>query len=117
MVRSFLLTYWELRRLSRSKRAILALFTVPLLATAICIVFHDPKYVGYRCLFPAAAVISSWLILYVRMASDRAWGFAAGVDSSPAEGAIAFVSRILAGLALVLVQSVVFFAVVLVLPS
>jgi hypothetical protein len=115
MVRTIILTFWELKRLLRSKRAVAAEFTLPLLGILACVIFHSPKYTTYRCLFPAAAVLSSWLILYVRSSSDRASGFAAGVDSSPAEGMIAFSARILTGITLVLTQSIVFFAIVLLL--
>ena len=112
MHRAVVLAYWEIRRVLRSRRAAAAVLIVPAVGAAACLLPWHSMASALKVCFPAVAVLFAWLIIYIRASSDRVSGFAAGIDSSPAAGGIAFAARFLTWLVLALVQIGIFHSVV-----
>ena len=106
---SIALAYWEMRRISRSRGAIIAILAAPVLAFAFCLFYHDS---ALRRLFPILAAFIALILLYARYSSDKASGFASGIDSTPAVGAVVVISRVLVWLMIAAVQIITFYAIV-----
>lgn len=109
MQRSIVIAYWELIRILRSKKIIFLTIAAPALCVAICSSPWGERSLALRCVFPAAAVVFTWVLLYMRSLADRASGFAAGIDSTPVAGVVSFASRLLVGLVIIAVQAAVFY--------
>ena len=109
MIRTIALAYWDIKRICRSGRAVTAVLAVPLLSAVFC--FFDRGSM-LRIFFPGVAIFTAWLLLYVRSTSDRASGFATGIDSTPAAGTIIFISRFLTWLLVFVLQTILFFATI-----
>ena len=110
MLRSIVLAHWEVRRIVRSRRALAAVALVPLAGAAVCALPWGPKDPALRCFFLAIAALFAWLLLYVRACSDRASGFAAGLESVPGAGTMAFTARFVTWLVLAAAQISIFYA-------
>jgi len=110
MHRSIVIAYWELIRILRSKKTIFLAIAAPVLGVAVCSSTWGERSLALRCAFPAAAVVFTWALLYIRSLTDRASGFAKGIDSTPVAGAIYFTSRLLIGLVIIAIQAAVFYA-------
>ena len=109
MVRSFVLAHWEMRRICRSRPSLAAVIAVPLAAVAACIAFvAGPVEPVLKAFFPVIATVLGWSLLYVRSFSDRASGFAAGLESTPA-GAAIHGGRFFTGIAIAAVQCAIFY--------
>ncbi len=111
MQRSLVLAYWEIRRVMRSRKAMTALLAVPVACGAAC-VFPSVNKSVLHAFFPVAAILYSWIFLYVRACSDCTGGYGCGVESTPAAGTIAFMSRAITWAALSLVQMAVFIVII-----
>ncbi|MEN6371051.1 MAG: hypothetical protein ABFD64_03475 [Armatimonadota bacterium] len=112
MSRTVVLAYWEFVRLLRSRKTVFAALAVPVAGVAVCVSHLGRGNLALRCFFPAAAVLFTWLLLYVRSLTDRSSGFSAGIDSTPAAGAVSFIARLLIALVIILVQIAVFYAAI-----
>lgn len=112
MLQAVVLTYWEIKRLSRSRRALAVLLMIPALGIGICLLPWVNYNDSIRCFFPAAAGAFAWLVLCVRCISDRASGFAGGLESTPAAGGIVFISRFMVWLTVAAVQIALFYAAI-----
>lgn len=110
MTRSLVLTYWELRRICRSRPSLAAVLVIPAAATALhASLPKGTAEAAIRCFFPVMAGALAWGLLYARSFSDRASGFAAGLESTPAAGAVTFGALFLTGLFIAGFQSGVFY--------
>ncbi len=107
MRNTLVLILWELKRITRSRKASLALLIAPLVSLAVILPTSNRGY-PIAAFFPAVAAGSAWLFLLVRAYNDRLTGFAMGVHSTPAAGAAVFVSRLTLWLALSALQCVLF---------
>jgi len=110
MLRSFVLTYWEVRRVRRSRAACAAVLILPVAAVAAHMLLGNaPGGALLGSFFPALAVVLGSALVWMRSVLDRASGFAAGLESTPAAGAIVLRARVLLVLLLVLVQTAIFY--------
>lgn len=112
MSRTIVFAYWEFVRILRSKKTVLAALAVPVAGVAVCVSHLGRENLALKCSFPAAAVVFTWLLLYVRSLSDRSSGFAAGIDSTPVAGTVSFIARLLIALVIILVQIIFFYATI-----
>lgn len=88
-----MLTFWEIRRILRTRTSVALLVVSALLCAAASRIFHNGKPVRYDLL--AVSILAGWLMLYVRRLSDRANGFADGIESTPAAGFSHTTSRVI----------------------
>ncbi|MBI2843434.1 MAG: hypothetical protein HYX78_08545 [Armatimonadetes bacterium] len=112
MFRTFILAHWEMRRIWRSRASLAALILFPVAAAAAYVFVPDNLLdrEAFRPFFAPAAVVLAWTLLYARSFSDRASGFAAGLESVPAAGAIVLGGRFVTGIVIAAIQSAAFYA-------
>jgi hypothetical protein len=109
MLRSVILTYWEIRRILRSHAAMASVLAVPVvLAVVHLIISHKSAETWLEPSFPLAAAAAACVTVYTRSALDRTSGFAAGLDSTSSAGGIVLTSRAMIGVLIALVQIAVF---------
>lgn len=105
MFRAILLTYWEIRRLLRTRAAIATVLGVPIVGILLNLLLRHHKMGHY---FPLIALISAATMVYTRFVIDRCSGFAAGLNSTPSAGPITIGARILTCILAAATQMMIF---------
>ena len=108
MIRGLALSIWEIKRIIRSRVVIALLAGVPIILG----VASSRSNGGMRayCEMLALCVIFGWLLLYMRSLSDRSTGFADGIESTPAAGTSVYVSKIVLGFVVTVIETSLFCA-------
>ena len=111
MIRSLVLAGWEIKRTLRS-RAFILVILVPAVGIIAHLILHGGnKDTFLSCIYPAVALFINWMMLYARSFSDRASGFAAGLESTPAAGLTMLAARFMAGIIIAAFQAAVFYGI------
>jgi uncharacterized membrane protein len=106
MLKSLTIAKWEMRRIWRSKPSLVLIVAVP--AVLSLVTGLAPGFRTQGPLLLGLTVALGWFILYMRAITDRATGFADGLEASPAAGASMQISRLVVGLVVTFVQVLIF---------
>ena len=114
-MRTLTLALFDLKRLSRHRPVLIALYAVPLVIAVARAAFAQ-SYFALACAWscPLVCAAITWVVLYVQRSADRISGLDAALRSSPLSDNALLASRVYCGAIVFLGQMLIMSAVLVI---